>query len=210
MSLGWYEGELIRRVDPDHRTLGRFFKEEIAEPLDLDVMFGAPEDFPRSRLAPDRAGGAVADHPAGARPAAADGARHAQPALDHRQGVRQSPHSPPRRPRLAPKYRSVEFPAGGAIGSARDIARAYSAFAVDPPELGLSADTLDQITRPPTPPRKGWRDVVLKVENAWSLGFARPHGDFRFGTIGALASATPAPAARSRSPTPTATCRSPT
>src|ERR671938_346025 len=24
LSLGWYEGELIRRVDPQHRSLGRF------------------------------------------------------------------------------------------------------------------------------------------------------------------------------------------
>ena len=31
------------------------------------------------------------------------------------------------------EYRRVEFPAGGAIGSARDIARAYAAFVADPP-----------------------------------------------------------------------------
>src|SRR6188472_1153319 len=31
VSLGWYEGELIRRVDPEGRTLGRFFREEIAD-----------------------------------------------------------------------------------------------------------------------------------------------------------------------------------
>jgi CubicO group peptidase (beta-lactamase class C family) len=82
------------------------------------------------------------------------------------------------------EYRRVEFPAGGALGSARSIARAYSAFAIDPPELGLGAATLHEIVAEPAPPRRGWRDEVLKVENAWSLGFARPHGDFRFGTSG--------------------------
>jgi CubicO group peptidase (beta-lactamase class C family) len=40
VSLGWYEGELVRRLDPQHRTLGRFFAEEIAGPLGLDVHFG--------------------------------------------------------------------------------------------------------------------------------------------------------------------------
>ena len=32
-------------------------------------------------------------------------------------------------------YRQAEFPAGGAIGGARDIARAYAAFVAGPPEL---------------------------------------------------------------------------
>src|SRR6187200_2198411 len=45
VSLGWYEGELMRRVDPEGRTLGRFFAEEIAAPLGLEVYFGAPDDF---------------------------------------------------------------------------------------------------------------------------------------------------------------------
>ena len=29
ITLGWYEGELIRRTDPAGRSLGRFFAEEI-------------------------------------------------------------------------------------------------------------------------------------------------------------------------------------
>src|SRR6478735_2663299 len=36
ISLGFYESELIRRIDPQHRSLGTFFHEEIAEPLGLD------------------------------------------------------------------------------------------------------------------------------------------------------------------------------
>src|SRR5262245_10026348 len=37
ISLGFYEGELLRRVDPRHRSLGQFFQDEIASPLGLDV-----------------------------------------------------------------------------------------------------------------------------------------------------------------------------
>ncbi len=51
MSLGWYEGELIRRLDPERRTLGRFFAEEIAAPLGLDIHFGVPDDVAPGRLA---------------------------------------------------------------------------------------------------------------------------------------------------------------
>ncbi|MGH7675707.1 MAG: serine hydrolase domain-containing protein [Gemmatimonadales bacterium] len=36
MSLGLYLQELVRRVDPARRTLGRFFHDEIAVPLGLD------------------------------------------------------------------------------------------------------------------------------------------------------------------------------
>jgi len=36
MTLGLYMQELIRRVDPAHRSLGQFFHEEIAVPLGLD------------------------------------------------------------------------------------------------------------------------------------------------------------------------------
>jgi CubicO group peptidase (beta-lactamase class C family) len=51
ISLGWYEGELIRRVDPQHRSLGRFFREEIAEPLGLEFYIGLPSTVPNSRIA---------------------------------------------------------------------------------------------------------------------------------------------------------------
>ena len=80
------------------------------------------------------------------------------------------------------EYRQVEFPAGGALGSARDVARAYAAFVAAPPELGLGQETLDEITRFPEPPRHGWHDEVLKVDTAFSLGFARPLAQFQFGT----------------------------
>jgi CubicO group peptidase (beta-lactamase class C family) len=45
ISLGFYEGELMRRVDPRHRTLGQFFQDEIATPLGLDVYIRLPESF---------------------------------------------------------------------------------------------------------------------------------------------------------------------
>src|SRR5688572_4861177 len=51
VTLGFYEGELLRRVDPQHRTLGQFFEDEIARPLGLDVYIRLPEDIPNARLA---------------------------------------------------------------------------------------------------------------------------------------------------------------
>jgi CubicO group peptidase (beta-lactamase class C family) len=41
VTFGWLCGELLRRVDG--RSLGRFLREEIAEPLGLDIWIGLPE-----------------------------------------------------------------------------------------------------------------------------------------------------------------------
>lgn len=51
ITLGFYESELLRRVDPKHRGLGQFFQDEIASPLGLDFYIRLPESIPDSRLA---------------------------------------------------------------------------------------------------------------------------------------------------------------
>ncbi|KAK6103423.1 Beta-lactamase family protein [Brugia pahangi] len=42
MTFGWLIDQLIRRIDPGKRSLSQFFKEEIAEPHNLDLTIGAP------------------------------------------------------------------------------------------------------------------------------------------------------------------------
>ncbi|MGC2047280.1 MAG: serine hydrolase domain-containing protein [Gallionella sp.] len=51
ITLGYYESELLRRIDPRHRSLGQFFQDEIATPLGLDFYIRLPEAIPNSRLA---------------------------------------------------------------------------------------------------------------------------------------------------------------
>jgi CubicO group peptidase (beta-lactamase class C family) len=51
ITLGWYESELIRHVDPQGRTLGRYFADEIAGPLDLAFYIGLPASVDRNRVA---------------------------------------------------------------------------------------------------------------------------------------------------------------
>ena len=44
MTFGWIIGELVRRTDPTHRSLGQFIREEIAAPLKIaDLWVGLPE-----------------------------------------------------------------------------------------------------------------------------------------------------------------------
>ncbi|XP_071805361.1 beta-lactamase domain-containing protein 2-like [Asterias amurensis] len=58
LTFGLYASQLLRRADPKHRTLGKFFKEEIAEPFGIDFFIGTPfESFYRvGRLTGDISG----------------------------------------------------------------------------------------------------------------------------------------------------------
>jgi CubicO group peptidase (beta-lactamase class C family) len=47
ISLGFYESELVRRIDPMHRSLGRVFADEIAAPLGLDSTSACRGRSPR-------------------------------------------------------------------------------------------------------------------------------------------------------------------
>ncbi|MFD0519860.1 serine hydrolase domain-containing protein [Paractinoplanes durhamensis] len=51
ITLGWYESELLRRVDPGGRSIGRYFADEIAGPLGLSFYIGLPDDFDMARRA---------------------------------------------------------------------------------------------------------------------------------------------------------------
>ena len=181
VSLGWYEGELIRRVDPKKRTLGSFFADEIAGPLGLDFWFGLPADVPKSRLARiERVNLLRALPQTRALP------RGMQLAFLNPLSVTSRTFANPRMWSTADldsrRFRHREFPAGGGIGNARSVARAYSALAMGGSELGIADVTMKELTRFPDPPRRGWFDEVLKTPTAFSLGFARPIDTFHFGS----------------------------
>jgi CubicO group peptidase (beta-lactamase class C family) len=175
MSLGLYMQELIRRVDPAHRTLGRFFHEEIAVPLGLEFYIGLPREIPDERLARvkplSRWHGLLA-------------LRYTPPAVTMKMihpgsllrrsfvGLGVDPNDR--------RYLEVEVPAGNGIGTARAIARAYSAFAEGGTELGITPETFACITEPPVVAHPV--DEVLGVPSYFSLGFLRPGPEVAFGS----------------------------
>jgi CubicO group peptidase (beta-lactamase class C family) len=182
MTIGLYMQELIRRVDPAHRTLGRFFHEEIAEPLHLEFYIGLPREIPGERLATlktlSRTHGLLALRYT---PIAVTMKMIAPGSLLRRSFVGTNLDFRDRR-----SY-EVEVPAGNGVGTARAIARAYSAFAEGGAELGITPETLARLTAPPVP--AGGEDVVLGVPSYFSLGFLRPGPNVDFGS-------SPAPSVR--------------
>jgi CubicO group peptidase (beta-lactamase class C family) len=77
--------------------------------------------------------------------------------------------------------RNLEVPAGGGVGTARALARAYGVFATGGRELGLREETLRQLMAPAVPPVHGFRDACVKVEMQFSLGFMKPGPKTPFG-----------------------------
>ena len=110
MTIGLYMQELIRRVDPAHRTLGRFFHEEIAEPLGLEFYIGLPPEIPDERLA------VAQDAVHGARTAGAAQHTTRRNHEDDRPGIAAPPVVRGDEPRLE---RSALVRSGGARGQRR-------------------------------------------------------------------------------------------
>jgi CubicO group peptidase (beta-lactamase class C family) len=176
MTLGLYMQELIRHVDPAHRTLGQFFRDEVARPLELDFYIGLPREIPDERLAkikPMSRGRALL-------------ALYDTPPVMIKKVL--WPRSLLRRSLMIPadldwndrRSLEVELPAGNGVGTARAMARAYSAFAEGGAELGITPETLARITAPPAVARP--KDEVLGIPSYFSLGFLRPGPNVGFGT----------------------------
>ncbi|MFX1367218.1 MAG: serine hydrolase domain-containing protein [Promethearchaeota archaeon] len=177
LTLGFYQSELLRRVDSKGRSLGRFFQDEIATPLGLDFYIRLPEDVPNSRLAtirqPKFGFSAMRSAPIGFILAA------------------MNPRSAIRRALVGTDFclddsqiytRNFEVPSGGGVGTARALAHAYGVFASGGKELGVREETLQELRAHPMAPLRGFRDEVLKTDTCYSLGFSRPLPKNPFGS----------------------------
>jgi CubicO group peptidase (beta-lactamase class C family) len=181
LSLGFYEGELIRRVDPARRSLGRFFAEEIAAPLGVEFYFGVPADVPENRIAQVRAyrRPEVLLHMNVMPPGMVLGFTRRR-SLTYRAFGNprlRGPHE-----LNTAEYRALELAAATGVGQARAVAAVYGELASGGRALGCGEDTLAELAAPPSTPSGGPRDLVLHVETAFSLGFLRPSRLFRFGS----------------------------
>jgi CubicO group peptidase (beta-lactamase class C family) len=177
ITLGFYEGELIRRVDPQHRSLGQFFEDEIASRLGLDAHIRLSETIPNSRLA-------TIESPGLMKMLRGFGLRFSLVALNPRSKIVRAlrgselPHDEP-----CIYARNLEVPSGGAVCTAEGIARAYSVFATGGHELEMRKETLDLLAAPAIPPARGFYDECMKADGAeFSLGFMKSTSVWPFGS----------------------------
>jgi CubicO group peptidase (beta-lactamase class C family) len=112
ITQGFLEGEVVRRVTG--RTIGTFFREEVAEPLGADFHIGLPEseDHRAGRMiAPGEQPGALGLDP----DSIAGRALLSCPLTGAEPNTR--------------AWRAAEVPAAGGTGNARSVARVHSALA---------------------------------------------------------------------------------
>ncbi len=181
LTLGWYQSELIRRIDPQHRSLGAFFRDEVAAPLQAEFYIGLPKDIDDGRLARTKGYHRLAllwhlgELPrrmvlSGMWPqslvARSVNTLHLQNPADIG----------------SPELRGLEIPSANGIGEARAIACIYGSLATGGRELGITPRTWQELTAPATPPPLGSHDAILKIDTRYSFGFSRPSRAMQFGS----------------------------
>ncbi|MBY0289838.1 MAG: beta-lactamase family protein [Mycobacteriaceae bacterium] len=181
-TLGWYQSALIRKVDPQGRTLGRFFAEEIADPLGLDLHIGLPPSVDRNRVA--------LLEPVSRREMLLH--LHTMPPLFVASLF--NPKSLPARAFVVvadvkdagdfnrDEVRIPEMPSVNGTTSADAVAKLYGAAAIGASGLGLSRTVRDELEAPAVPPTRGVRDKVMFLDMSFSLGFGKPTTKFVFGS----------------------------
>lgn len=178
ISLGFYEGELIRRVDPAHRTLGTVFQQDIANPLGEEFYLRLPATIPDARLAP-----LVLRNPflnlLELSPRVMLAALNKRSVLYR--SVIANPGTIVALDPVRVFARDLEVPSGGGVGTAHALAHAYGVLADGGAALGIGAETLAALAAPPVPPRHGFHDECLHGDLRFSLGFMRPSPDWSFG-----------------------------
>jgi CubicO group peptidase (beta-lactamase class C family) len=161
VTFGWLVGEIVRRVSG--RTIGRFLRDEITGPLDVDYFIGTPASE-HARIAPLVAA-----------PSRADGQPIPTPfvaALDPESLAARMfrPMFPPICPGWnSAEFRCAEIPVTNGIGTARALATIYGELARDGGRLVSAATAAEMAVE-----RVHGTDVVLEIDVRRSLGFELP------------------------------------
>ena len=187
LSLGWYESELIRRTDPQGRTIGRYFADEIAAPLDLDFWIGLPDSVSAIRIARLQANWYRVRMLANISKQPSD---FVKAFLDPRSFTARTFSNPAMLGKPArynePEMRRLELPAANGHGTARAIATAYGELAAGGQRLGITPEVLADVSSAADDPTQGRHDLVLCTDTRFSLGYCKPWPGFEFGSPSAF------------------------
>ncbi|MEU6188579.1 serine hydrolase domain-containing protein [Nocardia sp. NPDC047038] len=181
ITLGLYQGELLRRVDPDHRTLGRVFAEDIAAPLGVDFFIGLPAEQSMDRIAAMSAtrGLDVVRYERDL-PLRIGAEIYARRGLSYAALTNPRCGAPARATRR--EFLEVELPGSNGVGNARALAKVYGAAAGRTGALPIDDALLDRLAAAETADDVPAEDLVLHTKSRYHLGFRKSRGTFRFGS----------------------------
>lgn len=163
VTFGFLVGEVVRRISG--KSLGTYFREEIAEPLGLDFHIGLPEEH-ESRVSP-----------------LVQGPVHAGDGPDLFAQILEEPESmlakafinPPLLPTDANTHawRVAEIPAANGHGTATALARIYAALSLGGEIDGVRVLSPETIELARTEQSLG-PDAILPLVSRFGLGFQMP------------------------------------
>jgi CubicO group peptidase (beta-lactamase class C family) len=161
LTYGYLVGEVVRRVDG--RTLGTYFREELAEPLGLDfhIGFGPELDARVAEMIPAPPTPPGVPNPfaeAAKNPESLVGRAFSNPVLETGAVNGRA-------------WRGAEIPAANGHGTARGLARIYGALARDGELDGLPVLSPAQIARANTQESYGPDQVLSPLVTRFGLGF---------------------------------------
>jgi CubicO group peptidase (beta-lactamase class C family) len=169
-SFGWILGEVVRRVTG--RTLGAWFGDEVARPLDLDFWIGLPADLePRvARLVPPKGDmraffDALGDDVLLGRATTGPAGHFAYDDMWNTRALH-----------------ACELPSSNGIGEARSLARLYASLIGDVAPMGAHGSASRAATRTLAPEtvvratevQARGPDKVILTETAFGLGYMLP------------------------------------
>ena len=163
ISFGFLVGEVVRRISG--KSLGTYFREEIAEPLGLDFYIGLPEEH-EPRVSP-----------------LVQGPVHSDGGPDLFTRILEDPESmlakafinPPLLPTDANTrpWRAAEIPAANGHGTAAALARIYAALSLGGELEGVRVLSPQTIELARTEQSLG-QDAILPLVSRFGLGFGMP------------------------------------
>ncbi len=168
MTFGFLVGEVIRRVSG--KTLGEFFRREVASPLAADFHIGlrvaehgrVAEMIPPSVAESEATGGAAS--------------------IDPESMLGKVMRNPAITPAIAnrPEWRTAEIPAANGHGNARAVARVMAALACGGAVAGVRLLGDRTIARAIEEQSRG-KDLVLGFPMRWAVGFMLTSADLPLG-----------------------------
>jgi CubicO group peptidase (beta-lactamase class C family) len=175
-TIGFYRGELVRRIDRNYRSLGRYFQEGIATPLGLGLYIGLLDTVPDTALS-------------------------AIKMINHSTALFNLNKMPPDLKKVmldlnAPFMKSMSLikgydpnkrgmwavlqPSENGFGTAEACARLYGILADGGKEIGLSKSARAVLYKEPEQPLYDYHDQVMNIETRYGIGFMKPDPLFTY------------------------------
>ncbi|TSE00114.1 beta-lactamase family protein [Skermania sp. ID1734] len=183
ITLGLYEGELVRRVDPQRRSLGTIFAEDFAAPLGLDFFIGLPAEQSMDRIATLNAtrGFDIARHERDL-PLRIGVELFLQRGLAHQALTNPRVGRPERATRR--KFLRVEMPGSNGVGTPRSLAKVYGAAAANTGALPIKPALIERLGSAEFSDDVPADDLILHTRSRYHLGFRKSSPAFSFGSPG--------------------------